>query len=402
MNGGLRLKRWVIMALTAILICINVSTVTAATKPQPIRVTLNGKALAFPAPPISINGKTFVEFRTLFNELGYKVDYVPATKTVKAKSAERNIEMKLGGTTALVNGNKVPVNGEMKVISSRTMVGVRFIATLSDKNVAWNSTKRTVEITDKGPTAQQKAAVFSVLDKLAAAETAQDADAYLALFNVPFREDIEQGTREQFAKFQTNTLYTAMDLESYSSAEAVVVTTEQTRKVNGEGFFADYESDFRYTLRTNSAGQWAIDDIEQLWYEVLDEESLWKQAVEVPEGDKAAIEAVLTSQIQAINDENVEAYRATYIPNAPGLAEDTEQLQLLFQNVDLRATVEKMAVVEYGNGHALLLVASKTERVAGQNFPSYRSVSETSLVQQDGKWFFADANSEYEYVIEEL
>ncbi|MFC5470184.1 copper amine oxidase N-terminal domain-containing protein [Cohnella suwonensis] len=396
------MKRWVIMALTAVLICVNVSAVSAATQPQPIRVLLNGKAVVFQAPPILIDGKTFVEFRTLFTVLGYTVDYVATTKTVKAKSAERNIEMKLGAVSALVDGNKVPVNGDMKVINGRTMVGVRFIATLSDKNVVWNGAKRTVEITDKGPTAQQKAEVFGLFTKLAAAETAQDADAFLELYNASVREIIEPSIREQFAKFQTNTVYAAMDLESYSSAEAVVVTTEQTRKVKGDGFFADYESDIRYTLRKNASGQWAIDDSELLWYGVLDEESLWKQAVEAPEEDKAAIEGALNSQIKAVNEENVDDYLAVYVPNAPGLAEDIEDLKNVFQNADLKATIDKMAIVEYGNGRAKILASIKVESVAGAQIPPYRSVTEMSLVQQDGKWLFADAESEYDYVSEDL
>lgn len=396
------MKRWMIMATTAILVCLNINTGSAATKPLPIQVLLNGQALAFPTAPTANNGKTFVEFRTLFHALGYKVDYVAATKTVKAKSAERMIEMKIGGTSALVNGNKVLVNGEMKAVNGRTLVGARFIAALSDKKVHWNAAKRTVEITDKAPTAQQQAAVFSVLDQLAAAENNQDTDTYLTFFGTVAREAVEPGIREQFARFHTQTIYTAMELESYSAAQAVVVTSEETRKVDGEGFFADYGSDYRCTLSKSSAGQWEITEIEQLWFEVLDEESMWNQEVEVAGADQTAIEAVLSSQMQAINDENIEAYRATYVPNAPGLEQDIAHMQSLMQAVDMRMMVKRMAIVEYGNGQAKLLVSAVLESVTGTEFPTYRSVTEFGLVQQDGKWLFADADNEVEYISEIL
>ncbi|RAP75918.1 stalk domain-containing protein [Paenibacillus montanisoli] len=47
--------------------------------------------------------------------------------------------MKPTGTNALVDGKSVPVNGEMKLINGHTMVGVRFIATLSNKTVNWKA-----------------------------------------------------------------------------------------------------------------------------------------------------------------------------------------------------------------------------------------------------------------------
>ncbi|AZN43419.1 stalk domain-containing protein [Paenibacillus albus] len=365
-------------------------TASAATQQTDIKVKLNGEWVIFPAPPVLSNGKTYVEFRTLFTKLGYKIDYNAQSKTIKATSDVRSIQMQPTGTTAIVDGKKVPVNGEMKLISGRTMVGVRFIATLSDKTVNWDGAKKLVTITDKGPTAAQKAEVFAVLNQLTAAEDKQDADAFMALIHsaAPYRSSINDAIRDQFSHMHTKTEYTQMNLESYSSAEAVVTTVENSYKVSGDGFFPGMEYEIAYTLRKDN-GKWAIYDIEQLSGEVNDVDGLWKQEVAVEDADKAAINAVLDAQTAASNAKDITAYSATLVPGAEGFQDDVDSAKELFEDpdTDVKMTFERSAVVGIDDTEAMVLVSFKMDLTMDGELTPVRSLYIFhAQKQQDGKW----------------
>ncbi|SEO61397.1 stalk domain-containing protein [Paenibacillus sp. OV219] len=378
-----------VLALLVVL-TMAAGTASAATQQTDIKVKLNGEWVIFPAPPVLLNSKTYVEFRTLFTKLGYKIDYTAATKTIKATSAVRSIQMQPTGTTALVDGKKVPVNGEMKLISGRTMVGVRFIATLSDKTVNWDGTKKLVTIADKGPTAAQKAEVVAVLNQLAAAEDKQDADAFMALIHSasPYRSDINDAIRGQFAHMHTKTEYDEITLESYSATEAVVSTVERTYKVSGDGFYPSTENEIVYTLRKDN-GKWAIYDIEQMSAEVKDFDALWKQEITVADADKAAINTVLNAQTAATNAKDIAAYTATLVPDAEGFQDDVDSAKEMFEDTDteVKMTLERSAVVEMHDTEALLLVSYKMDlTMEGESMP-VRSVFIFHVQkQQDGKW----------------
>ncbi|BBH24509.1 hypothetical protein Back11_58540 [Paenibacillus baekrokdamisoli] len=385
------MKRVLIMAMTAILLLImSVGSVSAASAAKQIHVDLNGKEVVFPAPPVVLSGKTFVEFRTLFTALGYKIDYVAATKKIKATSSERTIEMGTTGSTALVNGSPVPVNGEMIIINGRTLVGVRFIATLSDKNVEWNAAKQTVFITDKRPTKAQTAAIFDVLDKLAAAEAANDAAGYASLFYSQYhdRDEIKANMEAQFAISQIKTTYIDKTIDTYSNSEAVVVTTEQIKKISGSGFYPNNESEYVYTLRKEKTGEWRILSIDQQSFTVTDVDSLWKQEVQAPDADKTAINALLNDQIKAINSSNIDAYRATLNPSADGLEDDIVDMKSAFDAITLTMTLEKSAIVELNDNSAVLLTQMTINQKDDQDSFTYRTITEMYLTKKDGKWVF--------------
>ncbi|REE68694.1 copper amine oxidase-like protein [Paenibacillus taihuensis] len=378
-------------------------TASAAAQKTDIKVKLNGEWVIFPTPPVILNSKTYVEFRTLFTKLGYTVDYKAATKTIIAKSDVRSIQMQPTGTTALVNGQKVPVNGEMQLIGGRTMVGVRFIATLSDKTVSWDGTKKLVTIVDKGPTAAQKAEVFAVLNQLSAAEDKQDADAFMALIHSasPYRSDINDVIRDQFARMHTKTDYDQMTVESYSAAEAVVSTVEHTYKVSGDGFYADTENEIVYTMRKDN-GKWAIYDIEQLSSDIQDIDGLWKQEIPVDDAVKTGIKSVLDAQTAASNAKDIDAYSATLVPGAEGFQDDVDSAKEMFDDPDtsVKMTLERSAVVEMHDTDAMLLVSYKMDiTMDGEVMPVRSLYIFHAQKQQDGKWLLmpgpAELNTQY-------
>ncbi|MBO7747588.1 copper amine oxidase N-terminal domain-containing protein [Paenibacillus sp. MWE-103] len=390
------MKRWLGLALSLMIaLAAFAGTASAATAPTNIKVKLNGEWVIFPAPPVLLNGKTFVEFRTLFAKLGYAIDYNASTKTIKAKSDARTIQMTPTGTTALVDGAKVPVNGEMKLLNGRTMVGVRFIATLSDKDVAWDGVKKIVTIADKKPTAAQQEEAFAAVRGLAAAEDKQDADAYLALFHSqsPLKDALSDSIREQFAKIHSKTDFVDMALDSYSPSEAVVYTVEDATKVSGDGFFPNMEYEIYYTLHREANGKWAIYLVDWDSSTVLDENSLWAQEIQAPDADKTALNDLVNAQTAAINAADLNAYKATLLPGDEGIEDDAGEVEGLISDPDyaLKAAVTRSAVVELDADHALVLVAFRYDMTAKDgttedNF-AVKTVTLYGMEKKDGKWY---------------
>nr|AYQ75085.1 hypothetical protein EAV92_22535 [Cohnella candidum] len=390
--GVTSLKRWLTVVLSALIVCSAAAgTASAAANAPAVRVTLEGKALSFQAPPTIIGGKTFVEFRSLFKALGYTVDYVASSKTIKAQSNARKIEMKVGGTTALVNGAKEQVNGDLKLIGGRTMVGVRFIATLSGKTVAWNAQSRIVVITTPVSASVERAALFGVLDKLNKAEADGDASAYMSQFlpNAQMRADIEAGIREQFSQVQIRTTYVSRKIPTLTQTEAVVATTEEIRKAGGAIFFPDRRDRYEYHLRKDASGTWKVDYIAQVSSDWLDVNGMWSQEVQAPDEDKQAVAALLNAQLQAINDKDFDAYAATYVPSAPGAAEELADLKDLQASYRMSAKVERTAIVEYSGDQALLLASMLLDVTQDGETRSGRSLILIPVTKKDGKWLFA-------------
>ncbi|NBD24447.1 stalk domain-containing protein [Paenibacillus glycinis] len=405
------MKRWIGLALTLMVVLASFAGTASAASTNAaadIKVKLNGEWVIFPAPPVLLNGKTYVEFRTLFAKLGYAIDYDAATKTIKAKSDSRSIQMTPTGTTALVDGTKVPVNGEMKLLNGRTMVGVRFIATLSDKNVAWDGAKKIVSIDDKGATPAQQAEVFAVLNSLAAAEDKQDADAYVALFHSqsPMKDSVSEIVHDQFAKFHTKTDYVEMTLDSYSSSEAVVYTVEDTTRVSGTGFFPDKEYEIYYTLHREANGKWAIYLQEVDTDAVLDEDSVWAQEIQAPDADKTALNALVSAQAAALNAQDIEAYKATLVPDADGYDDDVSDTKDWVDNKDmtLKAALVRTAVVELDGDSATVLAEFRYDLNAKdgteEDNVAFRSVAVYEMEKKDGKWLVLPGSNANELISE--
>jgi uncharacterized protein YchJ len=383
------------LGLTGLLLFGLAGTASAASKPQEIKVLLNGKALTFQVAPASIKGSTFVEFRSLFTQLGYTINYDAKTKTIQAKSDEHEIKMTVGGDVAFVDGKTVPINGQLQSLSGRTVVGVRFIATLSGKDVSWDAAASTVQIVDKGPTDQEKAAVLGLFNKLKLAEAASDSKGIIQLVaeDAPIREALEQTLPARMERVKTSTTVLDKKIVSFSKDEAVVVTKERTERVSGDYYFNN-TSENQYTLHPDASGQWLIYNIETLGVEYDNPDALLNQAVAVPDEDKAAIDALLKAQNDAYNAEDTDAFKATVVP-FEGLDETLESLKNVFSQVDITYTIEKSAIVSFGDDRAVV-VQSKIAEAKEQDV-KIRLIQGNELVKQDGKWLF----DQTEYVLKQ-
>lgn len=385
------MKRFRVLALTAAM-ALAFSGVAAA-KTQPIQVILNGSPVSFAAEPVALDGRTFVEFRSLFKELGYDVVYTPATKKITAKSNGRTIELTIGADAAFVDGKAVPIDNQLRTVNNRTLVGVKFIATLSGKDVRWDAAAKTVIIEDKGPTAGQQAAVFALLDKVVAAEAASDVEATVALFtdDSPLKEPIRKALEEQRARVKTKTTIVKKEIQSYSAQEVVLTTVEESVKIGGDGFYPNNRSSVTYTLHPGANGEWKIYSVQIDETAYTNVQELFKQAAGIPADEEAAIKAVVEAQLAASNEENLEAYLATMFFDDSSLKETAaEQIKQIFAAYESKITIEKLVIADYnGSDKATVLIQALNEvQVAGQTVKARTTIA-NEAVKKDGKWLLS-------------
>ncbi|WP_309714496.1 copper amine oxidase N-terminal domain-containing protein [Armatimonas sp.] len=87
-----------------------------------------------------------VPLRGVLEEIGADISWNEATQTVKATMGERDIQLTLGNTMALVNGQRVGLRMPAMRIGGSTMVPLRFIGEALGASVDWDESRQQVSI----------------------------------------------------------------------------------------------------------------------------------------------------------------------------------------------------------------------------------------------------------------
>lgn len=95
---------------------------------QQMPVYVDYQRLYLDVAPVLENGRTLVPMRKIFERLAADVNWQTETKTVTATKGDIQIELTLGQTTAVVNGQTLQLDVPAKLIGDRTMVPMRFVA----------------------------------------------------------------------------------------------------------------------------------------------------------------------------------------------------------------------------------------------------------------------------------
>jgi len=131
-----------ICILLAILLFIS----TTASAQQPIRVFLDGGQLNFDVPPTTIDGRTMVPMRVIFEELGAEVQWNEATRTITATRDDVIVQTTIGNRNVQVNSNRTTIDVAPVTINGRTLVPLRFVSEAFGAEVEWNANARVVNI----------------------------------------------------------------------------------------------------------------------------------------------------------------------------------------------------------------------------------------------------------------
>lgn len=148
-------------ALVLMISIVAIPCIPANAAQDNIEVYFDGQPVYFDVQPVIESGRTLVPMRAIFEAFGADVEWDGETRTVHAETEWLyNIVLQIGSTTArtyytLYSESGEPYQGEVtsykldvpaKILNSRTMVPLRFIAESMNYTVKWDPVGRDVYI----------------------------------------------------------------------------------------------------------------------------------------------------------------------------------------------------------------------------------------------------------------
>ncbi|XOI98014.1 CotH kinase family protein [Paenibacillus polymyxa] len=126
------------------------SNTSSGTNDKTITVTLDGKSITFPdQDPLQQSGRVMVPVNAILEEMGAEVTWDKTAKTVTAVLNDQTLVLKIGSSTATVNGETLEIDAPAIIQNSRTLVPVRFISEGLGLTVDWDQTAAQVSLTSK-------------------------------------------------------------------------------------------------------------------------------------------------------------------------------------------------------------------------------------------------------------
>ncbi|HIW31954.1 MAG TPA: copper amine oxidase N-terminal domain-containing protein [Candidatus Paenibacillus intestinavium] len=112
-----------------------------------IKVFIDGELQQFEQSPIIIKGNTLVPMRAIFERLGATIEWNQKQQSVLATKGDTTINLKIGSTLVLKNGQDIKLAVPAQTTNSYTMVPLRFISEALGAEVKWNGDTQTITIT---------------------------------------------------------------------------------------------------------------------------------------------------------------------------------------------------------------------------------------------------------------
>jgi len=119
-----------------------------------IKVQLNGELLSFDVPPQLINNRTMVPMRKIFEALGATVEWHGDTQRIVATKEDTVIQLEIGSTIMIKNGEGITLDVPSQIVDSRTLVPVRAVAESFEAEVTWDQDTQTVIIVKEDKTGE--------------------------------------------------------------------------------------------------------------------------------------------------------------------------------------------------------------------------------------------------------
>jgi hypothetical protein len=113
-----------------------------------VQIVVNGSQVQFDQPPIERSGRVFVPLRGVFERLGASVVY--DNGTINATGNGRTIQLQIGSTRAVVNGQTQVLDVAPFLVGARTLVPLRFISEALGANVQYDNSTQVVSINSSG------------------------------------------------------------------------------------------------------------------------------------------------------------------------------------------------------------------------------------------------------------
>ncbi|WP_336786709.1 N-acetylmuramoyl-L-alanine amidase family protein [Paenibacillus sp. MMO-177] len=134
-----------ILLFMAVLFTLFTGVGQAATTPVVPKLYLNDQLLKPLDDPQIVNNFTLVPIRVVSENMGYKVNWAAATKTVTIHNDQNEIVLTIDNNIALVNNNKVQMDMSAKLQKGRTtLIPIRFVSEQLGLTVKWDQASQSV------------------------------------------------------------------------------------------------------------------------------------------------------------------------------------------------------------------------------------------------------------------
>lgn len=116
---------------------------------EKINILINNQFLESDQPAVSVNDRTLVPMRAIFEALGAEVEWNENTQTVTGTKNNMTVSITINEKNILINEEKNEIDVPAQLINNRTMVPVRAVSEAFDCIVKWNGMKNCVIIIPK-------------------------------------------------------------------------------------------------------------------------------------------------------------------------------------------------------------------------------------------------------------
>ena len=113
-----------------------------------VKVIIDGKRINFDVPPVIHADRALVPMRKIFEIFGYSVDWNADRQRIIASKDNSIIQLDIGDTVAILGDYDAThfLDVPPLIINDRTMVPLRFVASVANYDVIWESETKTVFI----------------------------------------------------------------------------------------------------------------------------------------------------------------------------------------------------------------------------------------------------------------
>ncbi len=141
------MKKFISLVLAVSLAISSMIYVSAAD--EGIRVYLEGSKIDFDVPPQTINDRTMVPIRAIFEAMGANVDWDDITQTAISTKDSTTVKMTLNSTTEYINDTAYTMDVTPVIINGRTLAPARYVAEAFGYYVNWDGMTQSVLISKK-------------------------------------------------------------------------------------------------------------------------------------------------------------------------------------------------------------------------------------------------------------
>lgn len=130
-------RYFVSVALAMLAVLVVAAAANGQTDSTRVQVYYNDELLPLQNAPLLDNGVSLVEFRPIFERLGFMIFWNEKNKTITGNKPGLHIELTIGSPVALVNGEPVQLAAAPRTVNGRTLVPLRFIGESAGCYVRW-------------------------------------------------------------------------------------------------------------------------------------------------------------------------------------------------------------------------------------------------------------------------